>query len=244
MSAHDRLAGIGQLVEVEADDLKASGQFGLFLQRGGGKSHDQLLAASVLRPENKHRRTTESVHGESEHLPIRPLEGSCKRCPDDLATELVALECDHLKITGEAFLDHFLQVGDEPAVTEFKSHDHGEAQNLRRDRRVEVALDKRAQRLGTCLGIGTLLHKLSLRNEKIGLEAQPGEFVGGLGQLATGFEEGLSIFRIIVEGDELLAGAEDELKNQEAAWGVRVRRKRFLRVTNHPLHGKPVAGCG
>ena len=149
---------------------------------------------------------------------VRPLEGACKRCAEDLAAEFVALEGDHVEIAGEAFLDHFLQVGDEPVVAEFESHDHGETQDFRRHRRVDVALDKRPQGIRARLGIGTLFGEIRLRKEKIGLETQPGEFVGCLDQLAAGFEQGLAMFRIVIEGDELLAGAEEELKDRKAVW--------------------------
>ena len=242
MSADDRLAGIGQFVKVEADDFKASGQILFSLQRRGREPFQDLLAAAFLGPENKHDRAPKAVHRKTDLLPIRPLEGAGKRRAEDLAAELVALEGDHLEVAGEAFRDDFLQVGDEPVVAEFECHDHGKAQNLRGHRCVEVAGDKRAQGLGARFGFGTLLGQIRLRKEQVGLQPELGEFVGSLDQFAAGFEEGLPMFRRTIEGDELLAGAENKLKDQEAAWGVRVRRQRFLRIANHPLHGKPMAG--
>ena len=241
-AAHKRLAGIGQSVEVETDDLKATRQFILHLKGGRSEPFEQLFAPFILRPEQEHRVPSQSVHGVADCLSLGIFEGAGERCPEDLAAELVALEGDHLEIGGEALLDRFLKVGDQPVVAELEGHDHGEAQNFRSHRSVNVAGNEGAQGLRPGLGTGSAFGKVRLGEQEIGFEAQIGEFVGRLGEFAGGFEKGFAVFRIVVDGDELLVGAEEELKGQEAVGGVGMGLGEFLRIADHPFHGEALAG--
>ena len=52
------------------------------------------------------------------------------------------------------------------------------------------------------------------------------------------------MFRILVQGEKLLAGAKEELQREEAVVVVRMGGDQFLRVANDAAHGEALAGFG
>ena len=243
----ERLAGIGKIIEIEADEFEPAIQLIFFFQCGRGNSLEQIFAAIFLGPEKQHGRAPESIHREAHHLAVRSFEDAAEGCAKHLTAQFVPLERDHLKVGAEALLDHLLKVGDEPVVAEFERHRHGHAQDFRPDRRVKVAVNQRAQGFGACLGVGTLFCLLGLREKKIGFEAQAGEFVGCLDEFAAGFEEDFPIFRILVESEESLISPEEKLERQKTAVVFCVGRHQILSGADDSAHSNSLAsfrsGC-
>jgi len=60
--------------------------------------------------------------------------------------------------------------------------------------------------------------------------------------LAAGFEEGFAVLWIVIEGDELLAGAEEEFEDGEAIGGVLLCFDELFRIADDAAHGKALAG--
>ena len=126
---------------------------------------------------------------------IAAFEDATERGAKDLATELLALEFNHLKITRKANRHFVSEKLNHLGVARFQSHQQGGTKHATFRRSVTISGHQREKCCESFPGSCPFARSLDLGQQKVGIQTQVGIAIGGLDQGFASFKKGLAVTR-------------------------------------------------
>ena len=121
------------------------------------------------------------------HSAIAPFKDATERCSQDLTFKILALELDHLKVTGKTHCHLVAKIVNQSGITGLKGHEHGYPEHLRLRGSIPIAGDHGPEGQQALFRICAFSRQPRLKQKKIGIKSKLRIFIRRLHQFLADF---------------------------------------------------------